>query len=65
MRTVIGIPVTQDIDLADTAYPKLRLNCDYARAVAAAGGLPLLLPVTGDANESIVAQWLTMCDGIL
>lgn len=63
MRPVIGIPAARDP--AGPEPQKLQVNYDYVRAVETAGGMPLLLPITAEVNEALVAQWISMCGGIL
>lgn len=63
MRPVIGIPVARDP--AGQEPQKLQIHFDYVRSVEAAGGMPLLLPVTPDVTEDTVRQWLALCNGIL
>lgn len=60
MRPVIGITVSIDAGRLRPGAEVLFLRRSYARAVAAAGGTPILLPPDADPNE--VAR---VCDGFV
>lgn len=59
-RPVIGIPVGRDLP---HSREYLRLRQTYSRAVAAAGGLPLLLPPLDDPEA--LRQTHSLLDGVL
>ena len=59
-RPVIGIPVGRDLP---HSREYLRLRQTYPRAVAAAGGLPLLLPPPDDPD--VLRQTGALLDGVL
>lgn len=56
---LIGITVDNLQDL--TTGPRYASNADYSRAVAAAGGLPLLLPQ----EPELASHYVERCDGFL
>ncbi len=58
MKPVIGV-----MPLVDEKKDSLWMLPGYFDGIAAAGGIPLMFPVTDDANE--IAQILEMMDGIL
>jgi len=63
MRPLIGITCLWDEPTLDTHAPRFGHNQAYARAVAAAGGLPLLLPLlTGD---DLLREIYDRLDGVL
>lgn len=61
MKPIIGITVDSKPDESDArSGGKLTLNWNYAEAVAAAGGVPILIPPTADpgAVAEIIDGWL-------
>lgn len=57
MKPVIGISMQYHPEL-----PRYDMSAEYARAVAAVGGIPLLLP---ELEEEKVAQLLQLCQGVI
>ena len=57
MRPQIGITVSQYPE-----YEGIKLRRDYIRAIEMAGGLPVLLPIVG---EALVGDYLKHLDGLL
>lgn len=57
MKPVIGISMQYHTEL-----PRYNMSAYYAEAIAAAGGIPLLLP---ELKEESVADMLGLCQGVL
>lgn len=57
MKPVIGISMQYHPEL-----PRYDMSAEYAEAVAAVGGIPLLLP---ELEEEKVAQMLQLCQGVI
>ena len=57
MKPVIGISMQYDPEL-----PRYSMSSRYAEAIAAAGGIPLLLPFL---PEDCISDMLQLCDGVL
>jgi putative glutamine amidotransferase len=53
-RPIVGIT-------ADIASEKLQVGCGYARMIAQAGGLPIVLPCEPELADELLA----MCDGVV
>lgn len=49
-QPLIGITCDFEEPTGDMTVPRVRLNIDYAQRIAEAGGLPVALPLTGDAE---------------
>ena len=58
MQPIIGITTSLSED--ETI---LQMNRSYTGAVAGAGGIPVLLPITEDAE--VVSRYASLCDGLL
>lgn len=61
MKPVIGIVFGEDPALG--VGSKCMLNSSYIQAVADAGGIPLPIPVTGDASRAL--DYIDLLDGLL
>lgn len=64
-RPIIGISTSIIIDSGGMfpGYHRSYVNRDYVRAVLAAGGVPVMLPMTDD-NDAVEAA-LSLCDGLI
>jgi len=60
---LILISPETDVDSGEFAERSISLSETYQRSVAAAGGLPLVLP--GIASRDVVAECVRRCDGVL
>lgn len=58
MRPIIGLTISIQPDESKLYHPN-----SYPRAIIAAGGVPVMLPVTRD--EQVIAQYAELVDGVL
>ncbi len=63
MRPIIGIPCVWIDPTPDHQAPRFASNQSYARAVAQAGGLPVLLPLLTD--DDLLREMYDRLDGVL
>lgn len=63
MRPVIGLTTSTILPEGSTTYERFGVSAVYCRAVAAAGGAPLLIPGLGD--EEAVRAIFPLLDGVL
>lgn len=63
MRPVIGLTTSMILPEGAIAYERFGVSAPYCRAVAAAGGAPLLIPGLGD--EEAVRAVFPLLDGVL
>lgn len=63
-KPIIGIlgSMTREVMPADEVLTRVSVSIDYFRAVTMAGGMPIMLPLTG--KDNIKAQ-ISLCDGLL
>lgn len=65
-RPVIGITSgSADVPIAEGHLPSFYVGRGYARAVAAAGGLPMVLTAIEGAEEELAAEVVTRLDGLV
>jgi len=62
-RPLIGITPDEGLTTGPHGLPRLELKRAYADAVASAGGLPVVLPVTQD--ESMIESYLAILEGLV
>ena len=64
-RPIIGISTSIIIDGGGMfpGYHRSYVNRDYVRSVLAAGGVPVMLPMTSD--KEAVAEAFSLCDGLI
>lgn len=62
-RPIIGITSAYEMEEGLRNYHRTTVSIDYTKSIVAAGGVPLIIPVTNDI-ETIKAQ-LSLVDGLL
>ncbi len=62
-KPLIGITCSSSANDVHAANPQDRLNCAYSRAVALAGGIPVLIPNV--AEPDLIAAYLGKIDGLM
>ncbi|HIX12683.1 MAG TPA: gamma-glutamyl-gamma-aminobutyrate hydrolase family protein [Candidatus Anaerofilum faecale] len=62
MQPKILIPV---VPTTGEVLPGYRVGQDYVNAVAAAGGMPLLAPITPSFDRGAAEDWMALADGLL
>ncbi|WP_036609754.1 gamma-glutamyl-gamma-aminobutyrate hydrolase family protein [Oribacterium sp. P6A1] len=64
-RPIIGISTSIIIDEGGMfpGYHRSYVNRDYVRSVLAAGGIPIMIPMSGD--KEAVSTALSLCDGLI
>lgn len=62
-KPIIGITssIEEELDLKD--YNKTTLSIDYTKAVVAAGGIPIIIPITE--NLDVIKEQMSLIDGLI
>lgn len=62
-KPIIGITsnIERELDLKN--YYRTTVSIDYTKSVALAGGIPIIIPVTG--NLEVIREQLSMIDGLI
>ena len=62
-KPIIGITSAYEMELGLKDYYRTTVSIDYSKSVSLAGGIPLIIPVTG--NLEIIKAQLSIVDGLI